>query len=128
MVAKAHFIVTEDVDDFDSQDLIGVGVAAVNPDLFLAERATLDGYTRALRVMSDGMANPPRTPEELHVRLGRQHPSTTAAYRIAYPGEPLAATHNPPAVHYRGNRCLHCLRIDQPLTLGVCAYCHPSTP
>ncbi|MDR1265196.1 MAG: hypothetical protein LBK42_06430 [Propionibacteriaceae bacterium] len=121
--AKAQFIITEDVDDFAADDLAAAGVAAVNPDLFLAERATLDGYVRAVRVMAAAMTDPARTPEELHARLGRQHPRTTAEHSSAYASRPLPPTHNQPAVLFRGSRCLHCLRVSQPLILGVCHDC-----
>jgi hypothetical protein len=63
VAAGAAFIVTEDVDDFGEADLIATGIAAVNPDLFMAERATREGYIEAVTLMSEGMANPPRTPE-----------------------------------------------------------------
>lgn len=41
-VAAAWFLVTEDVDDFALDDLAGVGISAVNPDLFLSVRLGRD--------------------------------------------------------------------------------------
>lgn len=38
--AGARFLVTGDVDDLAEVDLVSVGIAAANPDLFLAERLT----------------------------------------------------------------------------------------
>ncbi len=84
VAADASFIVTEDVDDFGVADLTATGIAAVNPDLFLAERTTRDGYAEAVTLISESMTNPPRTPEELHAMLGRQHPLTLAAYRTVF--------------------------------------------
>jgi hypothetical protein len=37
--SAARFLVTEDVDDCGLDDLAGVDISAVNPDLFLSERA-----------------------------------------------------------------------------------------
>ncbi|TAM66902.1 MAG: hypothetical protein EPN48_14580 [Microbacteriaceae bacterium] len=42
IAAQAGFLVTEDVDDFAVEDLVGVGISAVNPDLFLTARLTRD--------------------------------------------------------------------------------------
>ncbi|MDR0959402.1 MAG: hypothetical protein LBM23_03455 [Propionibacteriaceae bacterium] len=125
VAAKAHFIVTEDVDDFGEEDLDVVGLAVVNHDLFLAERVTRLGYARALRLLSERMKNPSRTPEELHVVLGKLHPLTVAAHRLSFDAEPLAATHNPPNELYRGNRCLRCLMLTELLQQGVCTRCRP---
>jgi hypothetical protein len=121
--AGAAFIVTENVDDFGEADLIATGIAAVNPDLFMAERTTREGYVEAVTLMSGGMTNPPRTPKELHSRLGRQHPRTLEAHRAAFDTEPLPATHEPPAVLYRGDRCLRCLQAGTAATLGICDAC-----
>jgi hypothetical protein len=52
VAAEALFIVTEDVDDFGEADLRSVGMAAVNPDLFLSVRASRGGYARALGLMA----------------------------------------------------------------------------
>lgn len=126
--AGALFIVTEDADDFADDDLQEVGLAAVNPDLFLATRATGIGYLEALEFIS-GLARDPRvTPEELHVRLGRAHPLTVQAHGACFASAPMAASHNPPAVLYRGMLCLQCLQIGSPVTpLGICETC-PTRP
>lgn len=42
VASGAHFLVTEDVDDYATDDLGLVRVSAVNPGLFLAERLTQD--------------------------------------------------------------------------------------
>ena len=123
VVAGAAFIVPEDVNDFDEADLVATGIAVVNPDLFLAERTTREGYVEAVRLMSEGMTNPPRTPEELHASLGRQHPRTLAAHRTAFDADPVPATHRPPAVLYRGDRCLRCLHRGGLMAVGVCDGC-----
>jgi len=123
VAAGAAFIVTEDVDDFSQSDLIATGIAAVNPDLFLTERATREGYIEAVMLMSKGMSNPPRAPAELHARLGRQHPLTLAKHRSAFDAEPLPATHKPPAILYRGDRCLRCLHVGTNVELGICDDC-----
>jgi len=121
--ARAQFIITENVQDFGIEDLVATKITAVNPDLFLAERVTDAGYTEALNRMAALMTHPPRTPEELHTALGRQHPRTVDAHRACFTAHPMSATHHPPATLYRGERCLRCLRIDPPLTIGVCLDC-----
>jgi hypothetical protein len=118
------FIITEDVDDFGQSDLANIGISAVHYDLFLAERTTTFGYLAALRVISAGMKNPPRTIEDIHARLGRLHPRTVAAHATAVDAAPDAPTHNPPAVMYRGNRCLRCLTAANAVgASGVCGPC-----
>jgi hypothetical protein len=123
VASGAAFIVTEDVDDFDEGELISEHVGAVNPDLFLSERATAEGYREAVSRMAAAMADPPRTPEELHARLGRQHPRTVARHGDAFNVEPLPATHGSPAALYRGDRCLRCLQPGKMLALAVCSDC-----
>jgi hypothetical protein len=123
VAAKARFIVTEDVDDFGHDNLVATGIAAVHFDLYLAERTTTAGYLAALRLMADGMTNPPRTLEQLHARLGRLHPLTVAAHGDAVDATPDAPTHNLPAELFRGDRCLRCLNTGTRLVAGVCAAC-----
>jgi hypothetical protein len=123
IAAAADMIITEDVDDFDESEVIAAGIAAVNPDLFLAECVTSEAYAQAVRRMSSKMSTPARTPEQLHTRIGRQHPLATTAHRAVFNVEPDAAINAPPAVIYRGNRCLRCLRTITPLLRGVCQTC-----
>lgn len=52
--AGARFLVTEDVDDYGLADLASVGISAVNPDLFLAERLTREAYS--VRLVGIGVA------------------------------------------------------------------------
>ena len=44
VAAGARFLITEDVDDFGIDDLVSVGISAVNPDLLLAARLIRDAY------------------------------------------------------------------------------------
>ena len=78
-VGQATFLVTEDVDDFAPGDLDLAGVTAINPDLFLAERAQRSIYLQALETMVSGMRDPTRTPAELHSAIARQHPACSTA-------------------------------------------------
>jgi hypothetical protein len=59
--ARARFLVTEDVDDFAEADLIGLGLSAVNPDLFLAERLTRDAYALVIDLFVERQVAPPTT-------------------------------------------------------------------
>ena len=81
---------TEDVDDFDVTDLKAYGIAAVNPDLFLASCSSAAGYLDALEFIAALSRNPRLTPEELHVRLGRAHPHTVQAHRWHSPASRCA--------------------------------------
>jgi len=124
IAAEALFIVTEDVDDFGRADLEAVGVAAVNPDLFLSVRTTQEGYLEALTFIAQRFKNPQRTVAQLHARLGRAHPLIVAAWASLFPDdEPLPATHNPPVETYRGNRCLSCLQVKPTVKSGLCSQC-----
>lgn len=121
--AGAAFLVTEDVDDFDPSDLDTVGIAAVNPDLFLAERASRAGYEVAVRFMASAMRDPSRTPEELHARIGRQHPLTVVAHADVFDVSPLPPPSSPPAVIFRGHRCLRCTETGTIGDHGLCEMC-----
>jgi len=122
--AGALFIVSEDVDDFDERDLEAAGVAAINPDLFMSLKVTPQGYLEALSLMVGRFQNPQRTVEQLHARLGREHPMTVNAHASLFPGvQSMPATDNPPAMLYRGNRCVGCLQIKPMIRLGLCPEC-----
>jgi len=123
VAARARFIISEDVDDFAMEDLSSAGIAVVNPDLFLAERVSTDAYSEAVRRMAASMARPPRTPEELHIAIGRQHPRTVVAHQAAFGAQPSVKSDYSPAVLYRGAWCLRCGRQDSSLVFGVCADC-----
>ncbi|MCA0294123.1 MAG: hypothetical protein LCH96_02195 [Actinobacteria bacterium] len=128
--AGATFVVTEDVDDFAELDLRTAGVTAVNPDLFLATRADRDVYRRALEVMVSGMADPSRTPAELHAAIARQHPRLFQRHRELFEVEPQATGHRPPAALYHGLTCLRCLTrqpLEAELTNGLCPSCTAAT-
>ena len=120
----AVFIITEDVDDFGIHDLTAIGAAAVNPDLFLAIRASSGGYLEALSLISHRFKNPERTTEELHRHLGRVHPLTVSAHRALFPDlDYQPATHNAPSQLYRGNHCLLCFGHGPLSQEGLCRRC-----
>jgi len=122
--AGATFLLTEDVDDFATNDLRLVGVSVVNPDLFLAERTERGVYRRALDVMASGMKNPSRTSVQLHAAIARQHPRLFAKQADLFDVEPGSTGHREPSVLFRGAICLRCL-TPQPVDLpaGLCAVC-----
>lgn len=72
--ARASFLITEDVDDHAPEDLASVGVSAVNPDVFLAERLTRDAYSTVISLFVERQMNPPTTPANFHAAIARQHP------------------------------------------------------
>jgi hypothetical protein len=125
--ANAVFLVTEDVDDFAEPDLAAAGISAVNPDIFLAERAERTVYRDALMIMTKGMRNPTRSPAQLHAAIARQHPRLFARHADVFDVPPDTTVHNPPSVMFRGNTCLCCLSTTSTWSgtvFGVCADCH----
>lgn len=107
--AGATLLVTENVDDFAAADPRSAGVSAVDPDLFLAERADEDTYRHALDVMVAGMRSPSRTPAQLHSAIARQHPRLFDRHRDLFDIESQETGHKEPAVLYCGVTCLRCL-------------------
>lgn len=111
VAAGASYLITEDVDDYGSDDLVGVGVAAANPDLFLAERLTRGAYSAVIALFVERQVNPPATPAQFHAAIARQHPRLFAAHAGLYDVQPFLGTHLEPKVMFRGSRCLHCEQI-----------------
>lgn len=114
------------MDDFGFEDLAGVGVSAVNPDLFLAERLTRNSYGYAIDLFCRTQARPRRAPEQIHASIARQHPLLFAAHAELFGVEPMAASHERPAVLFRGPRCIRCEAVvvgDEDFDAGVCAEC-----
>lgn len=118
VAAGARFLITEDVDDFGIEDLVSVGISAVNPDLFLATRLTRDAYATVIELFVERQVNPPTSPEMLHAATARNHPRLHAAHADLFDIAPEQPTHPEPAVIFRGPRCLRSERIvDDPDTL-----------
>lgn len=109
--ARARFIVTEDVDDYGLDDLVSVGISAVNPDLFLAERMTGAAYTFAIQRFVKLQVSPPTTSEQFHAAIAKNHPRLFAAHAGLFEVEPEGGVHGEPEVIFRGTRCLRCERI-----------------
>lgn len=109
--AGARFIVTEDVDDYGLDDLASVGISAVNPDLFLAERLTRAAYTFVIQRFVELQVNPPTSPAQFHAAIAKNHPRLFAAHADRYEVEPERGIHGEPEVIFRGTRCLRCERI-----------------
>jgi hypothetical protein len=125
-VAGAAFLVTEDVDDFAVPDLVAAGISAVNPDLFLAERMTHSAYRALVALFVERQVAPPTTAEDFHRSIGREHPRLFAAHADLYPVAPAVAVDRPPAVVFRGTRCLRCetkCSAAKAMTDGVCPEC-----
>lgn len=111
VVADADYMVSEDVDDFDEEDLASVGISAVNPDLFLSVRLTADAYEDALETIGRNRRRPPSTPEHIHAALGRNHPRLAKRFESVYSTAIADAVQAEPVVVFRGTRCLRCGRV-----------------
>lgn len=106
--SESRFLLTNNVDDFDHEDLHAAGVSAATADMFMSHRVNAEGYRQALNVIARGQKNPPITTEDLHRSLSKVHPRLFAAQNGPYRLEPLAPRQKPPAVEYRGTRCVRC--------------------
>lgn len=123
----SQFIITNNVDDFDPDDLDAAGLAAATADLFMSQRVSVEGYQHALTIIVRGQKNLPITADDLHRNLSKIYPRLFDAQNDAYGLEPLPPRHNRPAVEYRGTRCIQCLQqvSTNPAGLyaGLCTTC-----
>lgn len=106
--AGAGFLVTSDVDDFAECDLIELSVSAVNPDLFMAIRLPDDAYLHALRQLVSNLKNAPRSVEQMHSLIARQHPRLFARHADRFGVEPAPSDYREPRTLFRGARCVRC--------------------
>lgn len=107
----ASYLVSEDVDDYDENDLVSVGIPAVNPDLFLSLRLTPDAYLEALETLGHKRQRPPSTPEDIHAALGRNHPLLAKRFESIFASQVADRVQAEPTVVFRGNRCLRCAKV-----------------
>lgn len=124
--AGAAFLITEDVDDFALEDLVSVGLSAVNPDRFLAEWLTREAYARVINLFVERQVNPPTTAARFHATIARNHPLLFAEHADLFDVEPVFSEHDPPAVLFRGPRCLRCGRLQSDpdgIVGGLCPEC-----
>ncbi|MFT4214258.1 MAG: hypothetical protein QM622_05720, partial [Microbacterium sp.] len=126
VAAGARFLVTEDVDDYGQRDLDGVGISAINPDLFLAERLTRDAYATVIDLFVERQVNPPTTAARFHAAIAKNHPRLFSAYADLYETAPDQSLHPEPAVLFRGPRCMRCEQIVadvDTIVAGLCPEC-----
>jgi hypothetical protein len=126
--ARAHYLITEDVDDFGTTDLATLRLTAIHPDLFMALHFPRCAYLHAVDLLVANMTNPPRSAAEMHALIARQHPRQFAAHGEAFDVAPVTAEHAEPVVLVRGVRCVSCGSIAETsvdLELGLCVDCRP---
>lgn len=82
--AGARFLITEDVDDYGLADLASVGISAVNPDLFLAERLTREAHSVVMQRFVELQVNPPTTPAQFRAAIAKNHPRLVTAHADLY--------------------------------------------
>ncbi|MDR1387722.1 MAG: hypothetical protein LBJ44_09095 [Propionibacteriaceae bacterium] len=119
-------MITENVDDFATVNLVECGLSAVTADLFMAARFSATAYQEALTVLTAHRVRPPDTPAEMHRALGRQHPRLASRYAHVFRSQLQAPAHPEPKFLFRGDRCLYCgQRQDSPpgLESGRCDSC-----
>lgn len=126
VAAGARFLITEDVDDYGQRDLASIGISAVNPDLFLAERLTREAYATVIDLFVERQVNPPTTAARFHAAIAKNHPRLFSAYADLYETAPDQSLHPEPAVLFRGPRCMRCEKIvadADPIVIGLCPEC-----
>lgn len=107
----ARYLITSDVDDFAFEDLRANGLAAVNPDYFMALRFSERAYREGVRTLAEVAKNPPRSEADVHRMLGRRHPNLAARFADVFEPNPDPADHDQPSVLFRGGD-LRALRND----------------
>ncbi len=126
VAAGAGFLITEDVDDYGQRDLASVGISAVNPDLFLAERLTREAYATVIDLFVERQVNPPTTAARFHAAIAKNHPRLFSAHADLYETDPDQGVHPEPAVIFRGPRCVRCEQIvadADTIAAGLCPEC-----
>lgn len=126
VAAGARFLVTEDVDDYALHDLDGVGISAVNPDVFLAERLTRDAYATVIDLFVERQVSPPTTAARFHAAVAKNHPRLFSAHADLHETEPDQSLHAGPMVIFRGPRCVRCEQIvaaTDSMDAGLCSDC-----
>ena len=102
VASHSSHLITEDVDDFSDEDLRSVNLTAVNPDVFLCHLMSEEGYFTVLKLLSHTQHHPPRSPEEIHSALGRQHPLLTSRFSNYFELRPQPPAQRPPRATVRG--------------------------
>lgn len=126
VAGKACFVITEDVDDYGQRDLSNVGISAVNPDLFLAERLTRDAYATVVDLFVERQVKPPATAARFHAAIAKNHPRLFSVHADLYETDPDQGVHHEPAVIFRGPRCVRCEQIvatTDTIVAGPCPEC-----
>lgn len=126
--AGAAFLVTGNVRHFGARDLAVHGLSAVHPGLFLAHHSSAESYHEVLAAISASRTREPREPLSIHEREIAVHlPALFDAYRELL-GSPNADTsHRPPAIAFRGTRCMRCALLREPGADGLCDNCRDSS-
>ena len=112
IAADAHFIVTANVRHFGERDLARFGLSAVHPGLFLANRLTADGYREVLAQLAAMRTMPPNDEYAIHVQeVSVELPDLFNAFQDLFGPARSASTKLPPALRFRGVRCVRCGQV-----------------
>ncbi|MCC5951675.1 MAG: hypothetical protein JJU45_06215, partial [Acidimicrobiia bacterium] len=131
IAARATLVVTGNVRHFGAGDLSTHGLSAVHPGLFLSHHTTAETYREVLAAVAENRSREPHDPLAIHEQEIAVHlPALFAAHRDLFGPPSPDATHRPPAVPFRGVRCIRCTRrLDDELTstTGLCDTCQADT-
>ena len=125
--AGAHFVVTGNVTDFGEKDLAQFAISAVHPGLFLSHHITAETYREVLEAVGASRGREPRDPLSIHEQEISVHlPALFETHRYLLGPATPDTTHNPPALEFRGDRCVRChaaMTDGHALGAVLCASC-----
>lgn len=131
IAARASFVVTGNVRHFGAGDLSAHGLSAVHPGLFLSHHITAETYREVLEAVAESRSREPREPLAIHEQEIAVHLSALfVAHRDLFGPPSPDATHRPPALSFRGVRCVRCthrLEVAQASATGLCDTCQADT-
>lgn len=127
VAARATLVVTGNVRHFGAGDLSAHGLRAVHPGLFLSHHITAETYREVLEAVAENRTREPREPLAIHEQEIAVHlPALFVAHRDLFGPPSPDATHRPPAIPFRGVRCIRCTRHledEQASAIGLCDTC-----
>ena len=108
VAAEASFLITENIKDFGLHDLGQCEISASRADLFMSMRVTTDAYGEVLRFLERSRSRPALSVPDIHVLLAQHHPRLVNRFSARV--GPVAPLDTQASSHFRGARCLRCLR------------------
>ena len=113
--------------DFGEKDLARFAISAVHPGLFLRHHITAETYREVLRAIGASRGREPRDSLSIHQQEISVHlPALFETHRDLFGPATPDTTHAPPAVEFRGDRCVRChavLSDGRGVDVTLCSAC-----